>query len=227
MRFTLPRPIHGWRAFLGEVGIIVLGVLLALAGEQAISSWRERREVADFRTAVDKEIGTNLFNLRFRASQSDCVKRRLTELERWLDAWERGQRPVLTNRISRPFYLLPLRSVWDSSTQEVMANMALDDRLAIANVYSIVDTAHDNIFDERRIWNDIQDYSHARSLTDEQAMKLGGLIDRARQYDRIMALNLSELSHYIGKLGVKPNREFVPGEVENDLCVPLKWSGQG
>ena len=34
MQVHLPRPLHGWRAFLGEVGIIVLGVLIALAAGQ-------------------------------------------------------------------------------------------------------------------------------------------------------------------------------------------------
>ena len=33
MHIHLPKPLHGWRAFLGEVGIIVLGVLIALAAE--------------------------------------------------------------------------------------------------------------------------------------------------------------------------------------------------
>jgi len=36
MQVQLPRPLHGWRAFLGEVGIIVLGVLLALGAGQLV-----------------------------------------------------------------------------------------------------------------------------------------------------------------------------------------------
>lgn len=36
MHLKLPKPLHGWRAFAGEVGIVVLGVILALAfGEAA------------------------------------------------------------------------------------------------------------------------------------------------------------------------------------------------
>jgi hypothetical protein len=30
MHFHLPKPLHGWREFIGEVGIIVIGVLIAL-----------------------------------------------------------------------------------------------------------------------------------------------------------------------------------------------------
>lgn len=34
MHFHLPKPLHGWREFAGEVGIIVIGVLIALSAEQ-------------------------------------------------------------------------------------------------------------------------------------------------------------------------------------------------
>ena len=37
MRFNLPKPLHGWREFAGEVGVIVLGVLIALGFEQIAS----------------------------------------------------------------------------------------------------------------------------------------------------------------------------------------------
>lgn len=32
MLFRLPQPLHGWREFVHEVIIVVIGVLLALAG---------------------------------------------------------------------------------------------------------------------------------------------------------------------------------------------------
>ena len=40
MHFHLPKPLHGWREFLGEVGIIVIGVLIALGAEQNARSGR-------------------------------------------------------------------------------------------------------------------------------------------------------------------------------------------
>jgi hypothetical protein len=44
MHFHLPKPLHGWRAFAGEVGIIVLGVLLALAAQQLVEEvgWHDK-----------------------------------------------------------------------------------------------------------------------------------------------------------------------------------------
>jgi hypothetical protein len=47
MHVHLPKPMHGWRAFAGEVGIIVLGVLIALGAEQVVQTIHERGEARD------------------------------------------------------------------------------------------------------------------------------------------------------------------------------------
>ena len=60
MHVHLPKPLHGWRQLAGEVGIIVLGVLIALGFEQLVEAMRWRSEVGHFRTAVDHELGRNL-----------------------------------------------------------------------------------------------------------------------------------------------------------------------
>ena len=52
MHFHLPKPLHGWREFVGEVGIIVIGVLIALGAEQVVETLHWRDEVGTFRTAV-------------------------------------------------------------------------------------------------------------------------------------------------------------------------------
>ena len=40
MAMRFPAPVHGWRAFAGEVGTIVLGVLLALGAQELVQSQR-------------------------------------------------------------------------------------------------------------------------------------------------------------------------------------------
>ena len=56
MHFHLPRPLHGWREFAGEVGIIVLGVLIALGAEQVLSSIHDRSEARHARDNVVYEV---------------------------------------------------------------------------------------------------------------------------------------------------------------------------
>src|SRR4051794_16645332 len=42
MHVHLPEPLHGRREFVGEVGIIVIGVLIALGAEQLPRRWSHR-----------------------------------------------------------------------------------------------------------------------------------------------------------------------------------------
>lgn len=51
MHIHLPKPLHGWREFLGEVGIIFIGVMLAIGAEQTIEALHHRSQVHD---AIDK-----------------------------------------------------------------------------------------------------------------------------------------------------------------------------
>jgi hypothetical protein len=54
--FHIPKPLHGWREFAGEVGIIVLGVLIALGAEQALEDWHWRQKVNDAEEAMRLEL---------------------------------------------------------------------------------------------------------------------------------------------------------------------------
>jgi len=68
MHFHLPKPLHGWREFAGEVGIIVIGILIALGAEQVVEAWQWREKVEIARTAIRSELNGQL-------DQSDEVVR--------------------------------------------------------------------------------------------------------------------------------------------------------
>jgi hypothetical protein len=56
MHFLLPKPLHGWRSFLGEVGIIVLGVLIALGAGQSVESWQLHKKIERAEAAMRLEL---------------------------------------------------------------------------------------------------------------------------------------------------------------------------
>ena len=90
MHIHLPKPLHGWREFAGEVGIIVIGVLIALAAEQVVETLHWRHEVSLFRNSVDHEIANNLGTYVYRMRENACVDARLQELDRLLASWRAG-----------------------------------------------------------------------------------------------------------------------------------------
>ena len=72
MKLGMPKPLHGWRVLAGEVGVIVLGVLIALGAQQVVESVNERREAAATRDALTNEIEESLAILELRSSAQPC-----------------------------------------------------------------------------------------------------------------------------------------------------------
>ncbi len=72
------KPLHGWRTVIGEVGIIVVGVLIALALEQAVQAWEWRNKVHAAEEAMKREIfwddGPQMYQ---RASIQPCIEAQL------------------------------------------------------------------------------------------------------------------------------------------------------
>ncbi|MEO8455992.1 MAG: hypothetical protein ABI454_12615 [Sphingomicrobium sp.] len=80
MHFHLPKPLHGWRAFVGEVGVIVLGVLIAIGLGQIVDAVRWRAEVRDARAALTDDMAQSNRVFAYRVAAHDCVARRLDRL---------------------------------------------------------------------------------------------------------------------------------------------------
>ena len=80
MHFHLPKPLHGWREFGGEVGIIVIDVLIALAADALIerTGWRQKVKLADANMRV--EIERNRTNAAQYAILEPCADRVLVRM---------------------------------------------------------------------------------------------------------------------------------------------------
>ena len=86
MHFHLPKPLHGWRAFVGEVGVIVLGVLVALALGEVVewARWNEQVRVA--RASIHREMAFDLAAFADRVRIAPCMDRQLADAQRRIDA---------------------------------------------------------------------------------------------------------------------------------------------
>ncbi len=89
MRLNL-RPVNGWRAFAGEVGVVVLGVVLALAAQEAAEAVNARQEAAETRVTLTGEIRESLAVLELRRAAQPCIDRRLKELRGLVNEWGRS-----------------------------------------------------------------------------------------------------------------------------------------
>ena len=94
MHFHFPKPLHGWREFAGEVGIIVLGVLIALGAEQLVEALHWRTEVRDAKSAIHQDMAQSNRVFAYRVAAHDCVARRLDKIGEIIERSARHQGPA-------------------------------------------------------------------------------------------------------------------------------------
>ena len=91
MYFQLPKPLHGWRQFVGEVGVIVLGVLIAIALEQLVETIHWQGQVRDARGAIGDDMSQTNRAFAFRVAAHDCIAARLIKLNEIIERSARHQ----------------------------------------------------------------------------------------------------------------------------------------
>jgi hypothetical protein len=84
------KPPHGWNAVAWELGIVTVGVLIALVAQQWVEDAQNRHVAAETRTALRDEIEDNLVAVQLRSTATPCIDRRLGDIRKLLDDWGRS-----------------------------------------------------------------------------------------------------------------------------------------
>lgn len=215
-------PRMDWRTFLREIAIVVIGVLLALAGQQWADGARWRGAVADFRDAADKELAADLAAYRYRVDQSDCVDRRIAELRRWRDEARAGRFVPLGREIGRPALITQRTSVWNTRTGDLMAKIPIERRLAYSSLYDELANNDRQMADEREAWRSLSGFAAASALTNDDMIRLSELLYRVDTINTVLRSNQNEVDAIAGKLGLRSSfgtRYIAPRDPA--LCRPL------
>jgi hypothetical protein len=224
MHFHLPKPLHGWRAFVGEVAIIVLGVLIALAAEQLVESYRWSREVKEARLAADSELAHDVGVFEHRLGQKSCVENRLVGLERWLQSWRDGRPLKLKAPIASPPAFGLHFNVWDATAGEARSHMSLETKLAYAGIYDVLKNFGTQRDKEREAWGALSDYDQATDLDRQDMLRIRGLITRIRSFNTTLPgfspyiAKPAKTLHIKGDLGGEPQWAVKAGAA---FCQPL------
>lgn len=204
MHFHLPKPLHGWREFVGEVGIIVIGVLIALGAEQVVETLHWKEQVAGFRAAVRHELANDLGSYVYRSREDHCVERRLDELQAWLASWQAGQPLRLARPIGVPNSLSLDSSAWQSRDINIVSHLPLDEKLQYGVLYDEFANNEVHRLDERQTWLELAQYNGADKLDHSDIMHLQGLIYRGRYRNEHMRTNFFIYMKEARNLGIEP-----------------------
>jgi hypothetical protein len=156
------KPPHGWNAVAWELGIVTLGVLIALAAQQLVDNIHQRSEVAQLIGALRAELADNRARWEHVRNSDPCTLQRLDALERWSAT---APATAKLNRAYRLFVWNQHTGAWDlAKSSDTMSSIPLNERVTIASLYDAFNNWRQMIVEEN-----------------QNAQALGGLLATADQ----------------------------------------------
>jgi hypothetical protein len=223
MKVPMPKPVHGWRLFVGEVGIIVLGVLIALGAQQIVQAWQTKQDVDELRRAFHAELADDRGRWENMRASDRCTFARLDAIERWTAAapadarLERAYRILLWNMHS---------TAWDiAKTSSATAHIPFKERLTYADLYAAIDNWREYLAEERA--NAIELSSLMASADQPDSRRQIPLhVAKARLFVRRRAENYPYFFTRFDALKIRPDEsQLTIARDPKALCKPLDQLG--
>lgn len=158
MHFHLPKPLHGWREFAGEVGIIVLGVLIALTAEQVAEElqWHAkiRRAEAAMRLELAEDDGPQAYS---RLAIASCLDEQIARIHDSAGRVAPSQLRQWIVDYAPPF------STWDSEAWKAVvasdagSHMGPDRLVQWSSSYRLMPTINEHNEQETQLAGELRD----------------------------------------------------------------------
>jgi hypothetical protein len=208
-----PKPWHGVREFLKEYLIIVVGVLTALAGEQAVEAIHRHEEVAKAREALKLEVRRDLTNAVMNGREDRCLGQVLLLWEAYATG---GPKPPML----KGAYNGLSSTTWDIVKTTAVPNMPLDERVTFANFYTTVQGQMTLIDVERDFARRLAGYARLPKLSPQEADDLLLELPGMEGMLRSKVINYDEMIRLGRLLGEAPGerKDIFAGRVDK-LCA--------
>ncbi len=220
-----PKPWHGWREFAKEYGIIVLGVLTALAAEQLVEWIHWNHEVAEARQALDQEAAYNLGAVVMRQKEAPCIDSRLGEIRALLARADFHGLPAGAARLGQPQLWRPRTNVWQATlTGQVADHMPLEMRIDFAKLYDGFQWYGQKAADETEAWGVLGELDDPGVLGPQEIATLREARARAQAAADKMNANLPRILDTSAKAGIAPgavDERPLTAQAREALCRPL------
>lgn len=232
MHFHLPKPLHGWREFVGEVGIIVIGVLIALSAESLLDDWRWHRQVEQASAAFKTELEIGASNAYERSVIQPCLIGRLKEIAdqlnqpgpewRGMPAHFNGAQTFYTNALP-VVYRPPRRSVQAAAWSNALANGTINhlppgQAMLLSATYSSIDDFKDHQREESLAIAKLTPLATDRMLGADQRL---AMLQTVGKLDRINDMLVTDGRDLLDSLRAA-HLGFDDAEVQKDAADVLK-----
>jgi hypothetical protein len=217
VNIELPRPLGGWRVFFGEVGVIVLGVVVALGAQQVAQDLQMQGDVSAFRKTIDREIAFNAYVYDVRARQESCLTGQLDALDAWLERARNGD-VVPPLAAAGPVTFSYYRSAWDNRNANVFAHLPDQTRQKYGEFYDeLANNTHQSNL-EADAWRDLAPYVEPGALSLDDRRKIRSTLSEARALAGKIVGNIAFSGEIASELGV---RKIAPDGLEEMVAEDL------
>lgn len=215
MAKLVPTPIHGWRVFAGEVGIIVLGVLIALGAQQLLEEWSWRQRAADGLQALRPELANAYVGSLELVETQPCIDAQLVSLASQLNAAPRRvARLHREDGMSDYVFRAPTR-IWNETKWQAMISEGVTSHFAsrrrdeLAHHYGQVELMRENNARVAELEWQLGVLALPLAVDGQAIVDLNRDIAEARGRFGFMKLVGEQIIDRLDRAGMQPNRATI------------------
>ena len=205
MEIHKPKPVHSWREFLTEIGTITLGVLIALAAEQAVEWLHWQSEVKVARVALHAEIAAdNAIFLTRRVAIAPCLERQAQEAGRILDDLEAKRPPGRFTTFHPENGSLLSFNEWESErAAQTLTHFPREELALIGRYYEQLADDKNWMLNETNAWHELSVLRHPPSeIGISDILRLRAALEDAEEDEGLVVQNVRRQLSWSGQLGI-------------------------
>ena len=217
-------PPHGWAAVAWELGIVTLGVLIALVAQQAVDGIHERDEVTQLVAALRSELADDRARWQHVRASDPCTVQRLDALEQWsATAPANAKLP----RAYRLFLWNQHSGAWDlAKTSETTSSIPIRERLIFASLYDAINNWRQMI-NEENANTQILGGLLATADQPENRRQIAYRLSLARGYVNRRKFNYDYMFKRFDALQIAPDDSQLTVKANDKLlCAPLSRAAE-
>lgn len=205
MDIHLPKVPHSWRELGKEIGIIVVGVVIALSAEQLVQDWQWHSRVKIAETAMRHELlwddGPEIYQ---RAALHPCITAALDRIRSAVDSGaDRGDVGRLVDGFSLPFFSYDSVARDAANASDAWSHMPTDETEPFTLLYAAMPVMNDTSIREAYDLARLRAFRRSGSgpLNDADTARLLESVEALRQDEQAMWLGIDYQMRELRKLG--------------------------
>jgi hypothetical protein len=218
MEIHKPRPVHSWRDLLTEIGIVVLGICIALGAEQVVERFHEASLAQEARVTARGELRAALKNFINRRATQACIDHRMEEVGQLLSLSQKpGYKPPTW--IGRPQTWSLVTSGWDAAAQGGRAALLSEaEQAEFGRLYGQLRALSQLARDEQNAWAEIRQLEGQPDVDPQMRAAVRSALQQARLLSWNIQVDLELSEARAEKLGIVEPKPSLKGSPA--MCLP-------